>query len=121
LQKANLITLDASKGLHVSMQDIRSNPKKLQFLALDAAQLPRTLADVDLSVINTNYAVASGFLPSRDALAIEDKNSPYANIVVVREKDSKDPRFEKLMNALHSKEVTDKAEALFAGQAIPAW
>ena len=121
LQKAGLITLDASKGLSVTQQDITDNPKQLDFIELDAAQLPRTLQDVSLAVINTNNAVAAGLMPSKDALFLEDKNSPYANLIVTRVSEKDDPRIQQLVETLHSQEVMEEAKKLFENQAIPAW
>lgn len=121
LEKANLITLKPGQKLLVTLADIVGNPKQLQFKELDAAQLPRVLADVDLAAINTNYAMVAGLIPSRDALLLESKDSPYANVVVVRADDSQDPKYAKLLLALHSPEVLNKASDLFQGQAIPAW
>lgn len=121
LEKANIIQLKPGLNLKATPGDIVSNPKNIQIKEIDAAQLPRVLADVDLAAINTNYAMVAGLLPSRDALFVESKDSPYANIVVVRTSDSQDPKFTKLMEALHSPEVLSRAQTLFQGQAIPAW
>ncbi len=121
LEKAGLLTLNKTDSLKITPQDLLQNPKHINIKELDAAQLPRMIQDVDLAVINTNYAMLAGLMPTRDALFIEDKNSPYANIVVIRAADKNDPKFIKLMNALHSKAVRVKAEQLFHGEAIPAW
>lgn len=120
LEKTGLIKLKPETTL-ATPNDITSNPKQLVFKELEAAQLPRILTDVDLAAINTNYAMVAGLLPSRDALALESADSPYANIVVVRTEDKDNPKFQKLMDALHSQEVEAKAKQLFQGQAIPAW
>lgn len=121
LENAGLIKLAPGLNVKATLANIVSNPKNLQIKEIDAAQLPRVLADVDLAAINTNYAMVAGLLPSRDALFLESKDSPYANIVVVRTSDSQDPKFAKLMEALHSPEVVSRAQTLFQGQAIPAW
>jgi D-methionine transport system substrate-binding protein len=121
LQELDLITLESDAGTHATVLNITANPKNLQFTELDAGQLPRTLPDVDIAAINTNYAMLAGLLPSRDALAIESSKSPYANLVVVREGDEDDPKYQKLMDALHSDKVLEEADVLFKGQAIPAW
>ena len=121
LQKANLITLKPGAGVSATKLDIATNPKNLQLVELDAAQLPRALPDVDLAVINTNYAVPAGLSPIKDAIFHEDANSPYANIVVVRTKNEKDPRFTQLVDALHSDEVKAEARKLFGDGAIPAF
>ena len=97
------------------------NIKNLKIIEMDAAQLPRILADVDLAIINTNFAVPAGLLPTKHALFLEDKDSPYANIVAVRASDKDHPKYKKLMESLHAKEVKMLAEQLFQGQAIQAW
>lgn len=121
LQKANLIKLKNENDINATPQDILENPKQLQIKELDAAQLPRTLADVDIAVINTTFAIPADLLPKRDAIFIEDQSSPYANLIVVREKDQNKPELKKLTEALHSQAVMDKAKELFSDQAIPAW
>lgn len=119
LQKAGLISLKNSNldGL----QDIAKNPKHLQFKEMDAAQLPRVLPDVDLAVINTTFALPAGLSPSRDGLFIENKDSPYANIIVVRRDTEKRAQLELFVKALNSNEVKEKAKQLFGDAAIPAW
>ena len=119
LQKAGLITLKNTH--HASIQDIASNPKKLRFKELDAAQLPRILADVDAAVINTTFAIPAGLSPSRDALFVEDKHSPYANLIVIRSNSLKKEQLNLLVKALNSKEVADKAHELFGDAAVVAW
>ncbi len=119
LQKTGLITLKNKQAL--TIRDIANNRKNLRFKELDAAQLPRLLADVDAAVINTTFAIPAGLKPSRDALFLEDKNSPYANLIVVRRDSDKKPQLELLVKALNSKEVRDRAQALFGDAAIVAW
>lgn len=121
LQKAQLISLPPGAMTNATSRDILNNPKQLKFVELDAAQLPRSLQDVDLAVINTNYAIPAGLSPQHDALLLEDKDSPYVNLVVVRSKDKHDPRFQQLVNALHSPEVIAKAKELFGEGAIIGW
>lgn len=121
LEKAELITLKDPTNLYATPADIKDNPKKLQFKELDAAQLPRSLDDVDLAVINSNYAIAANLSPSKDALLLEDAHSPYANIIVIRSNEAKDPRITELVNSIQSPEVLQAAEDIFNGQAIPAW
>jgi D-methionine transport system substrate-binding protein len=121
LQSAGLIQLKANAPALATTAHILSNPKRLTFKEIDASQLPRVLADVDIAAINTNYAMLADLLPSRDALFIEKEDSPYANIIVVKQMDKADPRVQHLIDALHAKEVVEKAESLFQGEAIPAW
>ncbi len=119
LEKAGLIRLKGDSHT-ASTQDIASNPKKIRFKELDAAQLPRVLPDVDAAVINTNFALPAGLKPSRDALFTETKDSPYANIVVIKRSSPKKEQLKKFVKALHSKEVKKKAQSIFGDAAIPA-
>ncbi len=121
LQKAGIIHLNPSAGLYATPVDVQDNPKQLQFKELDAAQLPRTLADVDIAVINTNYAIPAGLSPTKDAILHEDSDSPYANIIVVRDNEQQDPRIKELVQAFQSAAVLQAAKEIFNGQAIPAW
>lgn len=121
LQQAGLIKLKPHNSDVSTVYDIAKNPKELEFREMDAAQLPRTLPDVDLAVINTNYALLAGLNPTKDALLKEAASSPYANIVVVRTAEKEAPKFKHLLDALHSEAVVKKAEALFKNQAIAAW
>lgn len=121
LQQAKLISLNPAAGLYPTVKDITDNPKHLVIKEMDAAVLPRILEDVDLAAVNTNFAIPAGLSPHQHALILENKDSPYANIVVVRKDEANQAKFKKLMEALHSKEVTEQAEKLFSNQAIPAW
>ena len=88
---------------------------------MDAAQLPRILPDVDAAIINTTFALPAGLSPSRDALFSEDKSSPYANIIVIREDSKKRKQLNLFVKALNSPEVKASATELFGDSAIPAW
>lgn len=119
LQKAGLIQFK-DDGL-ANLEDITSNPRQLKFKELDAAQLPRALQDVDAAVINTTFAIPARLNPTKDAIFIEDKHSPYANLIVVRPDSTKMEQLQLLVKALNSPEVKEKAQELFGGGAIPAW
>lgn len=121
LQKAGLIRLNAKAGLYATPVDIKENPKQLKFKELDAAQLARTLPDVSMAVINTNYAIPAGLSPTKDAIFHEGADSPYANIIVVRTGDVNDVRIRNLVKALQSDEVAAAAKKIFNDQAIRAW
>lgn len=103
LEKNGLIKV--KKGELITAKDIIDNPKKIKFRELDAAQLPRTLQDVDAAVINTNFAVEAKLVPSKDAIVIEGKDSPYANVIAVREADKNNPEIKALVKAVNSKEA----------------
>ncbi len=89
----------------VTARDVVENPRNLKIREIDAAQLPRTLDDVAASVINTNFAGEAGLNPSKDAIVIEGKDSPYANVVVVRGADRDSPAAKALVRAVQSEEV----------------
>ena len=103
LEKNGLIKVRA--GDLVTAKDITDNPKKINIREIEAAQLPRTLPDVDASVINTNFAVEAKLIPARDAIVIEGKESPYANVIAVRAADINSPAVKALVKAANSKEV----------------
>ncbi|CEG57377.1 MetQ/NlpA family ABC transporter substrate-binding protein [Legionella fallonii] len=119
LEESHLITL--KNTTNSGIPEIASNPKQLQFKEMDAAQLPRALPDVAAAVINTTFALPAGLSPTRDALFLEDKNSPYANIIVIKRDSQKRPQLELFVKALNSDEVKEKAKQLFGDAAIPAW
>jgi D-methionine transport system substrate-binding protein len=120
LARNNVIGLDTSKT-SLSLKDITSNPKGLKFKELEGATLPRTLDQVDLAVINTNYALDAKLDPAKDALLIEDKNSPYVNYLVGRPDNKDDPRVQKLAKALTSPEVKTFMERKYHGAVVPAF
>lgn len=101
------------------------NPKNLKFIELEAAAVPRAIDDVDAAVINGNYAIEAKFDPTKDSLAIEDKNSeaakPYANIVVVKEGNEKQEKIQALVKALTSPEVKAFIEKEYTGSVIPVF
>ncbi len=122
LAQTGLITLnDKPAGSDFTVIDIKENPLAIQIIPIDAAQLPRMLGDVDAAVINTNFALPAGLLPSRDAIFVEKVNPLYANIIAVKKGKELDPRIVELVKAYQSDEVVAMAEKLFEGQAIPAW
>ena len=121
LEKAGLLKLREGAGVKATVQDIADNPKNLKFQEVEAAQVPLTLDDVDAAVINTNFAMQVNLVPTKDALFMEDKTSPYVNIVAVREGDEKRPEIEALMKALTSKEVKDFIDSKYKGAIVPAF
>jgi D-methionine transport system substrate-binding protein len=121
LARNGVITLgDPNKALS-TLKDITANPKNLKFKELEGATLPRVLDQVDLAVINTNYALDAKLDPSKDALLIEDKNSPYVNYLVGRPDNKDDPRVQKLAKALTSPEVKAFMEQKYHGAVVPAF
>ena len=121
LQKAGLIRLRNPADPLASLHDIVANPKDLQFKELEAATLPRVLDQVDLALINTNYALDAKLNPVRDALLIEDANSPYVNFLVGRPGGENDPRVVKLIAALRSPATRAFITAHYNGAVLPAF
>ena len=115
LQEKGLIKLKPDAGLKATPLDITENPKKLKFVELDAAQLPRSLDDLDASAINTNFALSAGLDPKRDAIAQESPKGPYVNILVVREQDQSQPWVRQLISAYHSNAVRQYIDQAFKG------
>jgi len=121
LQQSGLITLDPAAGITATPRDITDNPKRLRFRELEAATLPRILGQVDLALINTNYALEAGLNPAKDALIIEGSNSPYVNILVVKEGNEQNPELAKLVAALKTKAVSDFIKTKYKGAVAPVY
>lgn len=120
LEKEGIITLKKDVEL-ASVQDIVENHKNLSFKEIDAPQLTRTLDDVSTSVINTNFALLAGLNPLNDAIAIEDKDSPYVNILVVKEGRENDESIKKLIKVLQSSKVRDFIMQRYEGGILPGF
>jgi D-methionine transport system substrate-binding protein len=121
LQANGLIKLRPEAGLECVPSDIVSNPKKLKFKELEAAQLPRVLADVDTAIINGNYAVEAKMNPPKDALLLENADSPYANIIAVRRSAKDDPRFQALTKALKTDKIKRYILEKYKGGVVPTF
>ena len=124
LQNKGVIKLRAGAGTNgnnATPLDVAENPKKVKLVELDAAQLPRALGDVDAAVINTNYALAAGLQPTKDAIALEDIHSPYANLIAVRAQDKDKPWVKKLVAAYQSEDVRQFIKNEFKGSMIPSF
>ncbi len=123
LQNEKLITLKPGVGLLPTSLDITANPKKLNIMELEGAQLPRVLDDpkVDVAIISTTYLQQTGLSPVHDSVFIEDKNSPYVNIVVAREDNKDAENVKEFVQAYQSPEVVKAAETIFNGGAVPGW
>lgn len=121
LAKEGLIKVNPKAGLKAGPADVIENPKNIQFSELDAAQLPRSLDDVDAAVINTNYALEAGLHPKTDAIAIEGSESPYANLIVVRRADKDAPWVKTLVESYHDDSIKAFINEEFKGALIPSW
>lgn len=124
LQSQGVIKLKAGAGTNgnnATPLDVAENPRKLKIVELDAAQLARALPDVGAAVINTNYALAAGLQPTKDAIGLEDIHSPYANIIVVRTQDKDKPWVKKLVAAYQSEDVKQFMKTQFKGAMVPSF
>lgn len=121
LAQYGVIKLKDINNVASTVADISDNPKKLRFVELDAAQLPRALQDVDAVSINNNYAVQAGLNPATDSIAREAPDGPWVNIIAVREEDKEKPWVRQLVDAYHSQPVKDFIEKRFKGTYIATW
>lgn len=121
LQANGMIELDHLNHLQATILNIIHNPKHLQFIEVDAAMLPRSLDDVDAAIINTNYALEAKLFPIKDALALEDKNSPYANIIAIRIGDENRPEIQALKTAMTSEKIKEFISQKYKGAVLPAF
>ena len=123
LEANGIIKLEEGIGLFATINDIVENPKNVEIVEVEAAQLPRTLQDVDLAVINGNYAIEAGLSVGEDALAIEDKESisavTYGNVVAIKAGDEKREDIQALIKALQSDEVKAYIEENYEGAVVP--
>ena len=118
LSKAGLITLKDNNDIAATVKDITANPNNLKFQELEAAQVPRSVDDVDLAVINSNFAMQVPLNPVKDSLYIEDATSPYVNIVAVRQGDEERPEIKALIKALQSEKVKKFIEEKYQGAVV---
>jgi len=123
LQKYGLIKLRNGVGLLPKLTDITENPKELKILELEAPQLPRALDDNDvtLAIINNTFASQLNLVPSRDGLFVEDKESPYVNLIVARENNQNEQKVKNFVKAYQSDDVEKAALEAFKGGAIKGW
>jgi D-methionine transport system substrate-binding protein len=121
LQKAGVIKLKDGAGITATVKDIAENPKGIKVRELEAATLPRVLTQVDLALINTNYALEAKLNPTKDALVIEGSDSPYVNILVARADNKDNVALQKLAKALNSAEVKAFITEKYQGAVVPAF
>ena len=121
LQTAGVIKLKEGAGITATPRDIAENPKEIKVRELEAATLPRVLNQVDLALINTNYALEAGLNPNKDALVIEGADSPYVNILVTREDNQHAEAVQKLVKALHSDEAKAFINEKYKGAVVPTF
>ena len=121
LDKAGVISLKEGAGITATLKDIADNPKGIKVRELEAATLPRVPTQVDLALINTNYALEAKLNPTEDALVIEGSDSPYVNILVARPDNKDSEAMQKLAAALHSEEVRQFVTEKYQGAVVPAF
>lgn len=121
LAAQKLITLKEGIGVRATLEDITANPHKFKFKELDAAIMPRSLVDLDVAVINTNYAIATGMNPVKDSIFIESAESPFVNILVTKGKMKDDPRVKAFIKIYQSEENAKFITEHFKGSVTTGW
>lgn len=121
LDKKGLIKLKDNTNLQASVLDIVENKRNFKFTEVDAAQIPNVLVDVDLAFINSNYAINADLVPKRDAVIMEDVDSPYVNVIVTRTADAEKEDIKKFVQAYQTQAVEEAAERVFKGAAVKGW
>lgn len=123
LESAGLIKLKPGTGIKGTVDDVAENPKKFEIIMVDAAQLPRVLDDPKITgaVINTNYALEAKLNPTKDALYIEGKDSPYSNILVTKAERAEDPVLKAVAAELNTEDVRKFIEEKYQGAVVPAF
>ncbi|MBY5982332.1 methionine ABC transporter substrate-binding lipoprotein MetQ [Ferrimonas balearica] len=121
LEKQGLLTLKPGAGINATPRDIIDNPKQIEILELEAAQLPRALQDVSFAIINNTFAGQAGLTLEKDGLFVEAKDSPYVNLIVARTNNQDDPRIAQFIQAYQSDAVYQKAQELFSGNIVKGW
>ena len=121
LEKNGLITLKDDTKEDITEKDIDQNTKNLKFTPIEAANIPNVYKDAALAAINTNFALGAGLNPSADAIALEDKDSPYANIIAVRKGDETKDKFQKLIKVFQSETCMKFIEEKYKGEIYPAF
>ena len=122
LEQEGVLTLKEDVGIKATVNDIVDNPKNITFKEIDPSQLVRALPDVDVAVINGNYAIEGG-LSVKDALAVESDQGvaakTYANIVAVRKEDENNEALKKLVEVLQSDEIQQYINDTYDGSVVP--
>jgi len=121
LEASGVLKLKEGVGVTATERDIVENPKNVEIEMMDAAILPRSLDDLDVCVINSNYALEANLNPVKDSIAMEPKDSPFANVLVVRPEDKDKEAIKKLGAALQSPEVKQFLEDTYQGACVPAF
>ena len=118
LEDLGYVKLKDGAGITATPLDIAENPYNIEFNEVEAAQLPNVLKDVDYAIINSNYAIAAGLSPVKDALALEGSSSAYGNILAVKEGNEDSPIIKALVAALESQQVADFIASEYGGAVV---
>ena len=121
LDKSGIIKLKDNQKLDSTIEDMAENPKKLKVTALNADQIPTRLGEVGAAVINGNFAMKNNLNPLTDSIFIEDKDSPYANVITVLKGNENDEIIQKLVKALQSEKIKKFIEEKYQGSVVPAF
>lgn len=121
LEQQGLLKLSAGADLSATVLNIESSQKNLKIVELEAAQLPRSLDDVSLAIINTTYASSIDLTPTRDGIFVEDKESPYVNLIVARSDNVDSEKVQKFVKAYQSEAVYKAAQEIFKGGVVKGW
>lgn len=121
LEEQGLIKLREGAGLQATVRDVVENPKHLDIIELEAPQLPRSLDDVALSIVNTTYIGSVNMTPQKDGIFVEDKDSPFVNLMVAREDNVNDEKVQNFVKAYHTDEVFNAASEIFQGGVVKGW
>ena len=121
LEQQGLLTLKEGAGLQATVLDIISSDKNLKIVELEAAQLPRSLDDVSLAIINTTYASSINLTPEQDGIFVESKESPYVNLIVARTDNAQSENVQNFVKAYQSDEVYQAAFEIFKGGIVKGW
>ncbi len=120
-EEAGLLTLDPEAGVTATVNDITENPYNLDFIELEASQIPRQLDELAAAAINTNFAIEHGFVPTEDSIFIEPSDSPWVNVLAVRTENKDDVVVQKFIDIYHSDEIKQFIEEQFEGSVIASW
>ena len=121
LADAGYITLTEGVGTNATIYDVEENPKNLEFIELEAAQIPTQLGEVEFAAINTNFAMEAGLDPKKDSILLETTDSPYVNVIAVRPEDKDSEDLKKFIEAYQSDEVRQYIEETYDGAVIPGF
>jgi D-methionine transport system substrate-binding protein len=121
LQSKGVLKLRPGAGITPTAADIAENPRKVKIVEVDVAQLPRALPDLAAAIINTNFAIEGKLDPAKDAIAREAADSPWVNVLVVRQADASKPWVKKLISAYHSPEVKNYIQTKYPGIVVPGF